>query len=326
MTQGSNDLHFFYDAQGKPAMVRFNGVDYFYVYNLQGDVVAMIDANGTQVVEYYYDAWGVPVAKTGSMAATLGTVNPFRYRGYVYDEETGLYYLRSRYYNPVWKRCINSDSNLNSGCIVFSSNQFCYCLNNPIAGVDINGYNVSFGYYHNKVQDDFINNNPEVRKEVGFYKYGDSGKKGRADLVNFGTGDVWEVKPQMSGYLRNPLTYTDRALRQLQSYIEGVFSNDQNRVMLRGKNLHPGHAVQKRSFYDAQTDTDVGYWSMGDGIIWYKTTKRQHLEASRVTALDPQKEESPSYSLQPNGLVLGVLTIVYALAQSVFPPIPGFAF
>lgn len=326
VTQGSNDLHFFYDAQNKPAMVRFNGTDYFYIYNLQGDVVAMIDANGTQVVEYHYDAWGAPVAKTGSMAATLGTVNPFRYRGYVYDEETGLYYLRSRYYNPVWKRCINSDSNLNSGYIVFSSNQFCYCLNNPIAGVDINGYNVSFGYYHNKVQDDFINNNPEVRKEVGFYKYGDSGKKGRADLVNFGTGDVWEVKPQMSGYLRNPLTYTDRALRQLQSYIEGVFSNDQNRVMLRGKNLHPGHAVQKRSFYDAQTDTDVGYWSMGDGIIWYKTTKRQHLEASRVTALDPQKEESPSYSLQPNGLVLGVLTIVYALAQSVFPPIPGFAF
>ena len=73
-------------------MVAYNDVDYFYVYNLQGDVVALIDANGTQVVEYGYDAWGYPISKTGTMAATLGTVNPFRYRGYVYDEETGLYF------------------------------------------------------------------------------------------------------------------------------------------------------------------------------------------------------------------------------------------
>ena len=79
------------------------------IYNLQGDVVALIDANGTQVVEYGYDAWGNPISKTGSLAATIGTLNPFRYRGYVYDEETGLYYLRSRYYHPVWKRFITSD-------------------------------------------------------------------------------------------------------------------------------------------------------------------------------------------------------------------------
>ena len=78
-------------------MVRFDGADYFYVYNLQGDVVAMIDANGTQLVEYVYDAWGKPLSKTGSLKDTLGTINPFRYRGCVYDEETGLYYLRSRY-------------------------------------------------------------------------------------------------------------------------------------------------------------------------------------------------------------------------------------
>ena len=92
MTQGSHDLHFFYDAQGKPGMVTYNDVDYFYVYNLQGDVVALIDANGTQVVEYGYDARGNPISKSGSMVATLGTENLFRYREYVYDEETKLYY------------------------------------------------------------------------------------------------------------------------------------------------------------------------------------------------------------------------------------------
>ena len=69
---------FFYDAQGKPGMVTYNDVDYFYVYNLQGDVVALIDAGGTQVVEYVYDAWGNPISKTGSLAATIGTLNPFR--------------------------------------------------------------------------------------------------------------------------------------------------------------------------------------------------------------------------------------------------------
>ena len=70
-------------------MVTYNDVDYFYVYNLQGDVVALIDANDTQGVECVYDVWGTPISKTGTMAATLGTVNPFCYRGYAYDGETG---------------------------------------------------------------------------------------------------------------------------------------------------------------------------------------------------------------------------------------------
>ena len=93
-------MHFFYDAQNRPAVVVHNGKPYGYLYNLQGDVIALIDSNGKKVVEYKYDAWGRMLSKTGTMTSTLGTLNPFRYRGYVYDEETGLYYLRSRYYNP----------------------------------------------------------------------------------------------------------------------------------------------------------------------------------------------------------------------------------
>ena len=78
-------------------------------YRLQCDVIALVDANGTKVVEYKYDAWGKPTSKSGSLANTLGTLNPFRYRGYIFDEETGLYYLRSRYYNPNLCRFINAD-------------------------------------------------------------------------------------------------------------------------------------------------------------------------------------------------------------------------
>ncbi len=133
MTQGGNNLHFFYDASNKPAIVEYNGVKYAYVHNLQGDIVAILDSNGTKVVEYKYDAWGKPFTPTGSMKDSLGKLNPFRYRGYVYDEEAGLYYLRSRYYNAHNCRFINADALING-------NLYAYCENSPIVHKDSNGY------------------------------------------------------------------------------------------------------------------------------------------------------------------------------------------
>ena len=109
LTWGGNKLHFTYDSTG-PLSVNYNGTEYFYVKNAQGDVTGMVNASGTRVVTYTYDAWGNPLTTTGSLATTLGAANPLRYRGYVYDTETGLYYLQSRYYNPGWGRFINADS------------------------------------------------------------------------------------------------------------------------------------------------------------------------------------------------------------------------
>lgn len=131
MKQGSNTLHFFYDAQSRPALVEFNGVIYTYAHNYQGDIIAILDSTGAIVVEYYYDAWGRQYSVTGSMKDTLGKLNPFRYRGYVYDEETSLYYLRSRYYNPLWGRFINADTVLGKVGALGSHNLFAYCGNNP---------------------------------------------------------------------------------------------------------------------------------------------------------------------------------------------------
>ena len=82
------------------------------------------------MVEYKYDAWGATLAKTGSMAGTLGVHNPFRYRGYVFDLDTGLYYLKSRYYNPKWGRFINADVLLGKRGALLSHNLFGYCVNN----------------------------------------------------------------------------------------------------------------------------------------------------------------------------------------------------
>ena len=110
MTQGGNELHFFYDAQNRPAVVVYNGTAYAYVKNLQGDIVAILDENGNTVVSYGYDAWGAPLWCTGELAETLGKVQPFRYRGYVFDEETGFYYVSSRYYDPEIGRFISPDT------------------------------------------------------------------------------------------------------------------------------------------------------------------------------------------------------------------------
>ena len=139
MTKGNAELHFWYDAQNRPAIVEFNGTKYGYLYNLQGDVIGLIDSANTEVVKYTYDAWGKPLSVTGSLANTIGYYNPFRYRGYVYDVETGLYYLRSRYYNPRWGRFVNADANIGHSQGIISHNIMAYCCNRPINNFDPDG-------------------------------------------------------------------------------------------------------------------------------------------------------------------------------------------
>ena len=112
---------------------------YIYATNLQGDIVAILDSTGTALVTYTYDAWGNPLTTTGAMASSLGVVNPLRYRGYVYDGETGLYYLQSRYYNPEIGRWLNADGVVASVGSVHGNNAFAYCFNNPTNMYDPNG-------------------------------------------------------------------------------------------------------------------------------------------------------------------------------------------
>ena len=113
--------------------VRYNGTDYNYVTNAFGDVLAIVDNSGNELVTYTYDAWGNIISTSGTMASTLGKYNPFRYRSYVFDQETGLYYLQSRYYNPAICRFISADSisYLGADGTPVSYNLFAYCGNNP---------------------------------------------------------------------------------------------------------------------------------------------------------------------------------------------------
>ena len=95
-----------------------------------------------EVVTYTYDSWGNPLGTGGSLASTVGAVNPFRYRGYCYDGETGLYYLQSRYYDPNTGRFLNADDTDILGANhenLVSENLFAYCENSPVMEVDPNG-------------------------------------------------------------------------------------------------------------------------------------------------------------------------------------------
>ena len=141
LTRGSDSLHFFYDEEKRPTMVEFNGTLYGYVHNLQGDIVGIIDSAGNLVVEYGYDAWGKPVVVRTLTTAydVLAELNPFRYRGYIWDKEFHLYYLVSRYYNPGNVRIVNSDGAEYAEKGMMINNLFAYCANSPIINIDTDG-------------------------------------------------------------------------------------------------------------------------------------------------------------------------------------------
>ena len=136
---GGKELHFFYDESGAPFAFAYKSsataapVFYYYVTNLQGDVIKILNASGSTVATYSYDAWGKILDSSGSMA----DINPIRYRGYYYDTDTQLYYLQSRYYDPQIARFINGDGLITQG--VQGANMFAYCGNSPVNGVDPHG-------------------------------------------------------------------------------------------------------------------------------------------------------------------------------------------
>ena len=141
ITRKTEILDFIYDESGRPfALIYTNGaadpITYYYVLNLQGDVVGLLDENGVFVAQYTYNAWGEILDISGDMAA----INPLRYRGYYYDTETGFYYLQSRYYDPMNHRFINADCYTSTDATdAISCNMFAYCCNNPVSLIDSSG-------------------------------------------------------------------------------------------------------------------------------------------------------------------------------------------
>ena len=136
-TNGTTETHnFFYDNTGKPYAMQVNGTTYYYVTNLQGDVMGLVDTSGNTVASYTYDPYGKVLTATG----TLAEKNPLRYRGYYYDSESSLYYLQSRYYDPATRRFVNADAFASTGQGLLGCNMFAYCNNDPGNSIDPYGY------------------------------------------------------------------------------------------------------------------------------------------------------------------------------------------
>ena len=146
---GDNTLIFLYDASGSPVGMQYRNSSYasgawdvyFYEKNLQGDIVSVYTEDRTLLVSYTYDAWGSFTATYHNGGAlTSAAYNPFTYRGYYYDTETGLYYVSSRYYDPEIGRWINADNRISGvGGSILGYNMFAYCMNNPVNMSDPTG-------------------------------------------------------------------------------------------------------------------------------------------------------------------------------------------
>ena len=140
-TNGTDNIYYTYDSSDTLVSMNLNGVEYYYIRNAQGDIIALHDNKGVEAVNYSYDSWGKLISTTGDL--TVGVKNPYRYRGYRYDTETSLYYLQSRYYNADWGRFVNGDDTavlqLAQGQLL-GANLFTYCMNNPVVNSDPSGY------------------------------------------------------------------------------------------------------------------------------------------------------------------------------------------
>ena len=142
---GNNTLIPLYDNEDSVCGILYNSVPYYFIKNLQGDVIAIVDQDAETVAKYSYDAWGVPTIKHDTSECQIATINPFRYRAYYYDKEIGLYYLQSRYYDASVGRFINCDDPMLIGLSIasISYNLTHYCENNPVNRTDVTGYIVT---------------------------------------------------------------------------------------------------------------------------------------------------------------------------------------
>ena len=146
---GNKLIIYLYDASGSPIGMMYRTTSYaahifdvfWFEKNLQGDIVAVYNENGTKVVSYgYTNAWGIHNESYSNGGDTSGAqYNPFRYRGYYYDADLDMYYLQSRYYDPNTCRFINADGYVSTGQGLTGYNMFAYCSNNPIMHIDPSG-------------------------------------------------------------------------------------------------------------------------------------------------------------------------------------------
>ena len=187
-----NRMHFYYDAQDRVVLAYFNGTMYSYVYNQQGDMIGILDECDNMVAEYMYDAWGKITNKLNFETTKIGEFNPFRYRGYVWDQQTKLYYLRSRYYAPDKLRYISADNSV--------TEIYVYCSNNPTCKRDDSGYSAVYSLEGTRKLHDVVVekvrqavNGYSARTQTGIKGAGRHGGYGYPDVID-ADNHAWDIK------------------------------------------------------------------------------------------------------------------------------------
>lgn len=141
-TWNGNTLISLYDNEDSVCGTIYNDVPYYFQKNLQGDVIGIVDKDANVVAAYTYDAWGVCTVTQDTSRCAIANINPYRYRGYYYDAEIGMYYLQSRYFNPSVGRFVNADAPKCIGISInpISSNLCAYCQNDCVNVLDEFGF------------------------------------------------------------------------------------------------------------------------------------------------------------------------------------------
>lgn len=220
-TDGTNTMYFQYSTTSAPVGFIYNGSQYFYMINQNNDVMGITDKNGNLLCSYTYDEWGTPKVASNSANTEIAEINPIRYRGYYYDNETGYYYLQSRYYDPSICRFINSDTyDYIDNTSQLGFNLFAYCGNNPINFSDHNGHDFTWETIFKFLKVIFILDDVSITMEKIF---GFNFTKGFFSFI----GDIFDLLPSVGTVFVNIiLGIADAAGELLKNVKNTIFSKE----------------------------------------------------------------------------------------------------
>jgi RHS repeat-associated protein len=272
-------------------------VNYYYVRNLQGDVVGIYDNFGVVVVKYSYDAWGNVLDIWDVSGYNVGAINPIRYRGYYFDGETGYYYCQSRYYNPVWCRWISADVFLDTQDGILSTNMYAYCQNDSVNCVDPTGMATWWqkigANSPNEIHNQVVYFYQSYFKSKGMTSYANRrinynyGGHGFADLLTYDasteTAKVWEVKSRQT----NGDKHVAAGKTQLDRYVNYGSWAERSKVKLQHGDRVPDFIFP---YYNGKTYYMIYTHYEGEGVIsytykWSVDPKKLFKEAAVDTAL-----------------------------------------
>ncbi len=225
----NNYIYYIYDLDGIVG-IEYNNDKYYFKKNFFNDVIAILDDSGNIFAKYEYDSWGnvLSIKDNNDNIITntshIGIVNPIRYRSYYYDNESRLYYLGTRYYNPEIKRFISPDTVVGANQDIYANNLYLYASDNPINNFEVEGNSVLgiiLGYAVAQAA-------KAVAKKVTQKKAKNTKKNNKAKkktVVQVTTSSTVQTNLTLGGFVKSSL-YTDVSTNSYTTYTKNVYGND----------------------------------------------------------------------------------------------------